>query len=422
MSDAAYRDAAAGEVPGALDRKLLVAMAAVTLLAELGYATVNVSGLQPHAKELGLVGHLGMFYAAFLVVETLLKSPMGLIADRVGRKKVIVLGAVSSCLAQLLIVLTRHPALISLSRALDGCGAACVWPNMYSMVGDRFHERVRAHSMSVVNGMYITGIAVAPFVGGVANTYLGTRLHPFTLASFYAAAIMFGLAAAAAYMALPGLRDADGGLRQPTTRRRPIESFIMSLRAAPGMLLVVFVAFAGVGLFVPIGKLYAMEELLLTEMSFGWLFLSAAAGVGGAALFLGKVTDRVGKVKATKVGLFTFALGVWGVALSSDLVVVGVCTVIMGLSFVLAVPAWLALATQTGDARERGATVGAVGTAQGAGGVVGVALGPLLYNSLGRRFPFYASGLALMAAAILALLVVKGEPAGNAGPVSEGNL
>jgi MFS family permease len=405
-----------------VDKRLLTSMAAVTLIAEVGYATVNVSGLQPHARELGLVGHLGLFYAAFLVTETLLKSPMGLVADRVGRKKVIVLGAVSSCLADLSLTLVRHPALICLARALDGCGAACIWPNMYSMVGDMFDDRVRAHAMSVVNGMYITGIAIAPFIGGVANTYLGARLGTFTVASFYAAAVLFVLAAAAAYLALPGLQDAAGGLRQTTTRRSPVESFVMSLKAASGMLLVVFIAFAGVGLFVPIGKLYALEELKLTEMSFGWLFLSAAAGVGGSALFLGKVTDRVGKVRATKVGLSVFALGVWGIALSSNLVLIGICTVTMGLAFVLAVPAWLALATQTGDARERGATVAAVATAQGAGGVVGVALGPLLYNSLGRRFPFYASATALTTAAILALAAVRTEMAEAPAPAVEGNL
>ena len=50
------------------------------------------------------------------------------------------------------------------------------------------------------------------------------------------------------------------------------------------------------------------------------------------------------------------------------------------MGFVIAFPAWMALVSSLCDSSQRGAAIGAVGTAQGLGAILGVAISSLIYK------------------------------------------
>jgi MFS family permease len=69
-------------------------------------------------------------------------------------------------------------------------------------------------------------------------------------------------------------------------------------------------------------------------------------------------------------------------------------------------PAWMALITTLTTPERSGAIIGAMGTAQGVGALIGPYFGGLLYRTVNHHAPFLASGVFLTIALVMALFVV----------------
>ncbi|MBP6963910.1 MAG: MFS transporter [Armatimonadetes bacterium] len=404
--------------------RALVALSIVAGMAELGYGIVNQSAIPPYVRELGLARHIGIIFATFLVAETLLKSPMGSLGDRIGRRPLLVSGALlSACVSLGIVAFPRLWSLLAL-RALDGVAAAAVWPTMVAAMCASVPEGRRTTAMSALTVMYIGGVALGPLIGGYANDATDSRAT-----SFYLVSGIFLLTAACAYLLVPRRFHEEHHLPPSPSLRgeaaaapvpeRPfrIGDLLVGLKALPDMMLMAFCAFFAIGLLMPIIKLFAMEELRMTETHFGGLILPIALAVAGVSLFSGPLTDRWGKARSVKLGIFLTALAMWTITVISRPLHFAIAGAVLGIGFAVAMPAWLAIVSGMSASRTRGAVVGALGTAQGIGAIAGAAVGSYLYRSVplrlggvvwGERYvPFVASAVMLTVALALCVLFVR---------------
>ena len=200
-------------------RPILIAILIVAGLAELAYSIVNMSAMPVYIKAIGLdTKWVGIVAAGYLVAEGLLKSPFGLLSDRIGRKPLMVAGPTVSIFTAAMTAHTHNPYGLIALRVLDGMGLAALWPAAFSMIGDYVPAAKRATAMSMFNVSYLVGIALGPAIGGMINDIARYRLHFHVVqakqASFYAAALFFAVTAIVALIALPEgrpvNRDATG--------------------------------------------------------------------------------------------------------------------------------------------------------------------------------------------------------------------
>ena len=188
----------------------------------------------------------------------------------------------------------------------------------------------------------------------------------------------------------------------------------------PQTLMLAYVTFMAVGLVMPYAKIFVQEQFHLSESGFGLIMMGPAIVIGILSLYLGKLTDRFGKAKAVRGGITLCAVTYMFLLAYPTQFTLVVLGSIIGLGFVVAFPAWMALVSEDCDPRQRGATVGAVGTAQGLGAISGAMISAFLYkqpamNLFGfgairvpeHGLPFLACGVMLIIAAILALTTVK---------------
>jgi len=98
-----------------------------------------------------------------------------------------------------------------------------------------------------------------------------------------------------------------------------------------------------------------------------------------------------------------------------NLIILAVAAMLLGASYALSSPAWLALMSEAAPPGGTGMVMGASETAQGAGLIIGPVLGGLLYDALGPRAPFVASAVLLTLGTVVAIRVVvrPGAPAGG---------
>ncbi|MER7505847.1 MFS transporter [Nonomuraea pusilla] len=93
---------------------------------------------------------------------------MGNLGDRVGRKRLLLAGAVAFGAASALTAYAPNPELLIAARALLGVAGATIMPSTLSIVRNVFTEpRERTAAVGIWSGMSAAGFAVGPVVGGL---------------------------------------------------------------------------------------------------------------------------------------------------------------------------------------------------------------------------------------------------------------
>lgn len=428
-------------------RSVVLSIALVAGLAELAYAMMNVSAMPVYLKFSMGYGESSVtaIGAAFLLCEGLMKGPFGILGDRIGRKKLIVVGPLVSVVTALLTLMVQPPQwyFFAILRVLDGLGAAALWPAALAMMADVVREDRRSQAMGLFNVTYLLGIALGPALGGAANDLTafvtqslpdyvaahtpnvvaqhihGTEIDP-RQASFYVISVLFLITAIVAWWRIPAVpphhvRDtrAEKGFH--------FADLMGALKRSPAMLLMAFVTFFGVGLVMFLVKLFAMDEFGMSESAFGTMLLIPCLAIALASIPLSTIGDRMGRARAVRLGVGLCAFSLWALILIPSHWVLVVGGSLIGVGFVIAFPSWMAYISEQCEAGQRGAVMGAVGTAQGAGALLGVPIGGLLYERaniqlqalpwLNRHYtPFIGCAAMLTIAWAIAMLAIRPEP------------
>jgi len=413
----------------------------IALLAEIGYAVLNLSTMPVYLRDVrGYgTGMIGIIIGAFLLSEAIFKGPAGGLADRFGRKRLIVIGpALTMGTALLTMVIPKEIgawetiALVSL-RTLDGIGAAMLWPAAFALVGESVAENEKQEAMSLLNLCYLVGIALALPIGGVANDVVGPYLKDFTgstSASLYLAAALFlGCALVSLYL-LPTGRNHRATWRAKKKEQKDgdeLANFIRSSRKIPSYLAIGMLTFMGIGFPLTIVKPFALDEFGLTETKFGLIALPAAIMMAALSVPVGRFGERLGRSRAVHTGLFLCAAGLTLIALGAfvpamrSATVFAVAGIPVGLGFLLTIPAWYASVSEI-DCDRAASNIGAVMTAQGLGAIVGSLIGSQMYErlqhvtrlagvdvglSFGRYSPFVGCAACVVLGWLLSLRVLR---------------
>jgi DHA1 family multidrug resistance protein-like MFS transporter len=189
----------------------MLAIVLVAAFAELAYVVVNISAMPVYIEAIHLDARwIGAMTTAYLFMEGVLKSPFGLLGDRIGRKILIVAGPAVSIFTALLTPFFTNPFVLLGLRILDGLGAAALWPSAFSMIGDHVPVEKRATAMSQFNLAYLFGLALGPAIGGLINdaahNFFDVPLAESKQASFYVAAFLFFVTTVLSLVFLPNVR------------------------------------------------------------------------------------------------------------------------------------------------------------------------------------------------------------------------
>jgi DHA2 family multidrug resistance protein-like MFS transporter len=145
----------------------LFALTCPPLLIGLDFTVLHL--VLPHLAEelrpsnveiLWIVDIYGFFIAGMLV-------PMGALGDRIGRRRLLLIGAVLFAGASLITALSSTPAMVITSRALLGLTGATLLPSTLSLVTNLFRDETqRRLAIAVWSTAFSVGNAAGPVVGG----------------------------------------------------------------------------------------------------------------------------------------------------------------------------------------------------------------------------------------------------------------
>jgi predicted MFS family arabinose efflux permease len=329
---------------------------------------------------------VGLVVAAFALSAFFLRPWAGRVADRWGRRPLMLAGAGLFAASTLAYGLASSPAALAGLRLLTGAGEALFWVGALTAVADLAPAERRGEAMSLASLSLYLGIGVGPLLGELAIDRLG-------FAAAWTLAAGCGLVAVALSLRVPDTRpdDPDPEAGDPPARHR----LVHPAGLLPGLLLLAGITgMAGFLTFVP---LYALD--LGLDGSRGVLLLFAAIVVGIRSLGA-RLPDRLGAARATRAAMALTAAGlaVAGAWRTPAGLVVG--TAVFAVGIALLTPAVLTLAVEAVGPRERGAVLGTTSSFLDLALGLGPATLGLVAASTGRPGAFLA-GAAVAAAGLL---------------------
>lgn len=178
---------------------------------------------------------------------------MGTLGDRIGRRRLLLIGATAFGLASLLAAFSTSASMLIFSRAVLGLAAATLAPSTLSLIHNMFRDpRERTFAVSVWIASFSAGGAIGPVVGGFMLTY-------FWWGSVFLVALpVMALLLVAGPLLPPEFRDPNAG-------RLDIPSAALSLCA---VLPVIY----GVKVLADSGLAFAPFASIFAGIAFGGLF------------------------------------------------------------------------------------------------------------------------------------------------------
>lgn len=395
--------------------------------------TLMVIPLLPfYASRLGAGGLVvGMLVSSFAIAQ-LLSAPMwGRFSDRFGRRPTLMVAMTASAIAYLIFGFANSLLLLFVSRLVQGAGGGTVGV-IQAYVADATEPKDRAKSLGWLSAATNLGVALGPVLGAWAVS-LGK--HPM---GFGSATVTLGHAApgvAAAMLCTINLVFAWNYLRESKlaettgthavagappkksqTSREAVLRVVTHSSEPPSRLIWIYAiamgAFNGVNAIL---ALFLARRFGVSEQTIGFFFMYIGAiSVITRVLFLGRLVDRLGEPRLSRVGSLLLAAGLAGISVAPSIPWLAVAVALIPLGTAFTFPCVTAMLSRVISARERGLYMGVQQTFGGIARVAFPVIAGFIFDHVGLRWPFFMCA-GLVAATILLGLGIE-EHVGDKQP------
>ena len=284
----------------------------IVLVDMLGY-TIILPLLPFYAAKFGASPFtIGLLFASFAICQLLSGPILGRLSDRMGRKPLLMLSQVGTCLGFLIVCFAGNLFWVFVGRILDGLTAGNISLAQAAM-SDHTAPRERAKAFGKIGIAFGIGFLIGPALSGF-------------LAQFsYQAPILVGaglsaLSIAATYFLLPQdapLKKSEAASEKAPFRIFEVQSLINFFRIPHVRLrlIQIFLFILSFATYTSGIALFANRQLTINGQPFGpseVAYLLAYGGLLGIILqgfIVGKLVHHFGEQKLVKAGFISMAVG-----------------------------------------------------------------------------------------------------------------
>jgi multidrug resistance protein len=360
--------------PGRI-RNIIILLSACVALMMTGYGIV----MPVFARRLGEFGdgvtELGFLTMSFALAQLIGAPIWGTVADRNGRRPIILLAMSAVTLAYIGYLLAPSTAVFIAVRAAAGFLTAGLFPAAMGVVADVVDDEQRARWVGIVMGSYAVGMIFGPVVGGVLYDAWGYE-SPFILS-----AIVAFLALIAAYINIPETRSKQTRKREILQSRRlnprvPEKQSLWRVLPRPlsifgALLFIDFINSFGFAFAEPQMIFYFYDELLWTTVRFGVIVGIYGVVMVFGQMFLGKLSDSWGRKPIILLGLIPNMFFFIGLATLTDYNSMILVAAIAGMGNAIMAPAINAFYLDITPGKHRSRIIGVKESSLAMGGVLG---------------------------------------------------
>jgi MFS transporter, DHA1 family, multidrug resistance protein len=391
---------------------------ALLILCTVGFAGFFASYLRIPVLPLlaaalgGSPGQVGIINAAFMLSAGLLSIPAGVLADRVGRRPMLLGGISLLSVSSFLIAGATSPLQMAAIYLLFGAGLAAFAPTMMSLVADASPPSLLGRTFAWYTTAVYAAMTFGPAVGGFLAKAAG--LKPVFLIS---GGVLF-LLCAAVFIVIPRepschhpppMRHLPAAIRQLLGNRQFFASLLVTLGGCFSF-----------GIFVTFLPLYARSHGL-DPGQIGLVFSAQAVVNVVSRIPFGRLGDNaVNRGPLAAAGFFLIATAVAVIGLCATALSFAACGALLGTGMAIGFTAVTAIIVATVPREARGLAMGLYNSCIFLGMMVGSAVMGGVIHAVGYRAGFLGGGGVCAALTfVFVALYRRGEGGGASGAVEE---
>ncbi len=344
-----------------------------------------------------------MVMAVYSLAQLFSAPLWGRLSDRIGRRPVLLVSMAGASLSYIWLGFADELWTLFAARAFCGAMAGNL-SAAFAYVADVTGPESRARGMGLIGAAYGLGFIAGPALGGILA-------GPDPLQADYQtpAFVAAGMSVAALLLAALLLKESlSAELRAQAAGRRPVPFHRMMAAVLANRRLAFWIGLSFLATLVLAG----METTfaMWSERTFGWGpqqngYLLAFLGLLSAAIqgsLIGPLSRHIGTHRMVLQGAAVLAVSFLGLPFADSLGVLLVVTVGLAYGFSIVSPALNSLISLEAEAGSQGSILGLSRSASILARVVGPALAGLLFATLGRDAPYFASAAVMLTAFLVA--------------------
>lgn len=352
---------------------------------------------------------VGALMAMYSLTQFIAAPIWGRASDRFGRKPVLILSLLGATVSYVWLAYSDSLWMLFASRALGGFMAGNI-ATAFAYVADITTPAHRAKGMGIVGAAFGLGFIFGPAIGGMLAGH--DPLHADYRTPALVAAALSALAMILTVAILPeslpkALRQAHRALPRGSRWRLMSDAL-----RRPGIGRLIGVAFLATFVFAGMETIFAMWS----RRQFGWGpeqngYLFALIGLVSATVqggLIGRLAKRFGEQRLLVGGAAALALGMLTVPFAVTVPLLAAAMLVVAVGFSLMTPSLNSLVSLKVDAGVQGGIMGVTRSATTLARVLGPGWAGLLFEYLGKDWPFFAG--AVIMAGVIMVAVTLGEP------------
>jgi MFS family permease len=357
---------------------------------------------------------VGFMTSAFTISRATSSIPLGGLSDKVGRKKMIVIGLLTYGIATFAYALASDWVHLAGLRAVQGISAGMLWPSATALIADEVPPGSRGKALGTFNAAATAGLLGGPALGGALQVFARNNLQFDIVDSFrvpfYAGGLLGILSAVLALKLV-----AEHPIKSPIN-----PNGISIANVAPkfkktfySLLGLAFAHGFSLSFIGPIIVFYVQHQfnlpidITISTMAIAF-FLSGLANTV-SQFFMGRVADRWGRKNILLFGVLFSQLATIAIAFAPTVLIVIVVMTARAALSASYLPALSSMQEDIIPRSARGKLTGVMDAVSNMGSVLGPIVGFALYDYVGRNTPFFATAVIFFFAIFVFQLIGK-EP------------
>lgn len=273
------------------DAKLLILANTLWSISEGFWGIV----IAPYLDILGMDWtQIGFVMMVALLTSAFLSIPFGMLADRYGRKRFILLGTLLSVISYAIYFVATDFTVFCLAELVRGVGIALYWPPFYPLISEKATEEKRKYVMGLSFFGYSIGLLIGKLIGGIPEALTSLYGFEYTYAIrcvFLVAAFIFFTSVFTSLLIKESKRQHD--------RRKMRLMNLKSWRVTGWFSFTQVLMFLGSGFTAPWFSLYFTKKFGVALSLVGVTFAVSQIGMAISSIIAPKIAEKIGSVKTT---------------------------------------------------------------------------------------------------------------------------
>jgi len=341
---------------------------------------------------------IGIISAFSPLAGILFSFPVGIMSDRIGRKKLLVISGFIFLISPLLYLIVNSPYWLIPIRFFHGCATAILGPVASAVIVSTYSES-KGEKLGIYSSSTLIGRTLAPMLGGFIISYFANPAIP--IASYRLVYIAAFILSIPVFLLILFIKDEQKKADVLTKNAfyLDLKYFFMNKRLFSTAIVEMATYFA-YGAFETYLPLYLMK-FNIPAYQIGLIFSIQILSIALSKPLFGKIADKIDKRKQIMGGILLLGIAMGVIGFFQSIISVIILGIIFGLGLSFSTIATSTYVAEVTKKDKLGASLGGLSSIMD----VGQTIGPFLTGIVITYFSFKTGFMLSLVLAILSAIV-----------------